>query len=122
MKTKEIMVENKNRVETTQKDLTSIDQKIVLSIFPNAEIVYISGNPHIFNDGVDLSTLHEMQEPSTLEQAWVQASKSAQYADNVELWNRYLEIFSDPLEGVITSIDENKYASDYSDFNASLVN
>ena len=86
----------KTVVSTTSKDINvqnlnkSSDKALTQSIFPNAHPVLIDGNFHIFNDGVDLSTLHLMQVPKSLEQAWQQSANSALYAENAAKFNTFL--------------------------------
>ena len=75
------------RANNAQNPNSSIDKSIALSIFPNAQVVYVKGRPHIFNNGIDLSIQHSMKPPKNLKQAWVHAAKTAQYAESVQQLN-----------------------------------
>ena len=78
--------------------IESGDKALTQSIFPNARPVLIDGNFHIFNDGVDLSTLHLMPIPKSLEQAWLHAAKSALYAESITQFNAFLRSQMLPYE------------------------
>lgn len=98
-KSNSLLTETKNEQNAfLNRAKKSSDKALTQSIFPNARPVLIDGNFHIFNDGVDLSTLHLMPIPKSLEQAWLHAANSALYAESIAQFNAFLRSQMLPYE------------------------